>query len=82
MMMWAFDVPDITWDSLTEEEHHEDKAKAEEHEEHPPYTEETLKRAITQGVDPAGEPLDQEMPRWRMSELDLDDLVKFVKTLK
>lgn len=76
MMMLQFDVPDITWDNLTEEEEHE------EHEEHPPYTEETLKRAITQGLDPAGEMLEELMPRWQMSEQDLDDLVDFIKTLK
>ncbi len=82
MMMWSFNVPDITWDKLTQEEHHEQDADMDEHEEHPPYTEETVKRAITRGVDPAGEPLDDEMPRWRMSGQDLDDLVEFIKTLK
>jgi len=82
MMMWRFDVPDITWDNLTQEEHHEEKLGEEEHEEHPPYTEETLRRAITWGIDPAGEPLDELMPRWRLSERDLDDLVDFIKMLK
>ncbi len=82
MMMSYFDVPDITWDNLTQEEHHEAKPGEEEHEEHPPYTEETLKRAITRGIDPAGEPLDELMPRWRMSERDLDDLVEFMITLE
>ncbi len=79
MMMWRFDTPDITWDKLTQEEYHEEE---EEHEEHPPYTEETLKRAITRGINPAGEPLDELMPRWRMSERDLDDLVEFIMTLE
>jgi hypothetical protein len=81
MMMWRFDVPDITWDRLIQEEHHEEVPGEEEHGEHPPYSEEILRRAITRGVDPAGEPLDDEMPRWRMSEPDLDDLVEFIKTL-
>ncbi len=53
----------------------------EEHEEHPLYTEKTLKLAITKGLNTAGEPLDEEMPRWYMSEPDLDDLVGFMKTL-
>jgi mono/diheme cytochrome c family protein len=77
MMMGSFITPDITWDNLTEEEHDEGKG----HDEHPPYTEETLKRAITEGLDPAGEALAVEMPRWRMSEQDLEDLVRFLKTL-
>ncbi len=80
MMMQNFDVPDITWHRLSEEEHHEDEAA--EHEEHPPYTEETLKTAITKGINPAGESLDEEMPRWTMSQQDLDDLVDFLKTLE
>lgn len=81
MMMGRFDVPDITWGTLTQEERHEEERGGEEHEEHPPYTEETLKRAIIRGIDPAGERLDEYMPRWRMSKPDLDDLVEFIKTL-
>ena len=84
MMMSYFDSPNITWHALTQQEEHEEEtgqAGHEEHEEHPPYTELTLKRAITEGVDPAGERLDDEMPRWRMSEQDLADLVEFIKTL-
>ncbi len=82
MMMWVLDVPDITWHNLTEEEGHDEPEGAAGHEEHPPYTEETLKQAITEGVDPGGEPLDEAMPRWRMSEADLNDLIKFIKTLE
>ena len=82
MMMWRFDVPDITWDNLTQEEHQKEEPGQAEHEEHPPYTEETLKSAITRGIDPAGEPLDELMPRWRMSERDLDDLVEFIMALE
>jgi len=82
MMMSYFDAPDITWDNLTEEEHSKDEEGEEKHEEHPPYNEDTLKSAITRGINPAGEPLDEEMPRWRMSGQDLDDLVEFIKTLE
>ncbi len=81
MMMARFDVPDITWGKLTQGEHREENSAKDEHEEHPPYTEETLKSAITRGIDPAGEPLDDEMPHWSMSGQDLDDLVGFIKTL-
>ncbi len=81
MMMWSFNTPDITWDKLTEAEGHGEETGEDEHEEHPPYTEDTLKLAITKGINPAGEPLDEEMPRWRMSEQDLNDLVGFIKTL-
>lgn len=49
--------------------------------EHEPYTDETIKRAITEGVEPNGEPLDWLMPRWSMSDEDLDDLIEFLETL-
>jgi hypothetical protein len=48
---------------------------------HPPYTDETIKRAITEGIEPDGEPMDLTMPRWQMSERDLDDLLEFLKML-
>jgi mono/diheme cytochrome c family protein len=75
MMMGDFEAPDILYSTLTEEEH------GEEHEEHLPYTDETIRRAITHGLDPAGEPLDWVMPRWDMSGDQLDDLLDFLKTL-
>jgi mono/diheme cytochrome c family protein len=76
MMMRAFDAPDIRYETLTSEEHREE----DEHE-HEPWTDETIKRAITEGVEPNGKPLDWQMPRWTMSEADLDDLLEFLKRL-
>jgi cytochrome c oxidase subunit 2 len=74
-VMMGTEIPgDIRYSHLTEEEH-------EEGEEHPPYTDELIKRAITQGLNPAGEPLDPTMPRWHMSDQDLNDLIQFLKTL-
>lgn len=75
MMMGTFEAPDIRYSTLTEAEHEDDN------EAHPAYTEESIKQVITQGFDPAGEPLDWPMPRWRMSERDLDDLVEYLKSL-
>jgi cytochrome c oxidase subunit 2 len=71
MMMQRFDVPNITWPMLT--------APGQDH---PPYTEDTLKQAITEGIDPAGDQLNQFMPRWQMSAGDLNDLVNYIMTLK
>jgi mono/diheme cytochrome c family protein len=81
MMMWGFSASNITWETLTQQERHDEEPSQGQHEEHPPYAEETLKRAIIEGIDPAGELLKAEMPRWRISEDDLDDLVEFIKTL-
>ncbi len=62
--------PKITYKALTEGEH-------EGH----MYTEEDIKRAIREGIEPDGEELDPCMPRWKMSDEDLNDLVEFLKTL-
>jgi cytochrome c oxidase subunit 2 len=50
----------------------------------PPYTDELLKRAILQGLDPAGHPLDKAMPRWqgRLTANQLADLVAYLHTLR
>jgi mono/diheme cytochrome c family protein len=73
--MMGTEIPgDIRYGHLIEEED-------EEGEEHPPYTDELIKRAITLGLNPAGEPLDPTMPRWRMSDQDLDDVIQYLKTL-
>ena len=45
------------------------------------YNEDLIKRAITQGVDQNGHPLDLMMPRWQMSESDLSDLISYLKSL-
>ena len=76
MMMETFSDPDITWHELGAEEHH-----ADGEEDHPPYTAETLKVAITRGINPAGERLSNNMPRWDISVDDLDDLVAYLMTL-
>ena len=72
----TFEAPNVTWPALTEENHDEGGM------EHPPYTEETVRRAIAEGLDPAGKPLEAPMPRWRMPERDLDDLAAYLKTLR
>lgn len=83
-MMTSFTAPDIRYTTLTSGEMAHGDEQGDGHadgEAHPAYTDETLKRAITQGVDPAGEPLQWPMPRWRMSEQNLDDLIAYLKTL-
>lgn len=83
MMMGPFDAPDIRYSTLTSAEHgDEEEGEASSHAmEHPPYTDGTIKRAIIEGIDPAGNPLESFMPRWRISDEDLDDLIDFLKTL-
>lgn len=85
MMMTSFTAPDIRYTTLTSEEMAHGPEEGDGHDgekEHPPYTDETIKRAITQGIDPAGEPLAWPMPRWSMSDEDLDDLITYLKMLE
>ena len=58
--------PDITYNSLTSAE---------------PYTDETIKRAITQGIDESGEQLNIIMPRWKMTAEDLDEILAYLKDM-
>lgn len=53
---------------------------AEGHGEHDSYTDDTLRRAITDGVDPGGERLDPAMPQWSMADADMTDLIAYLKT--
>ena len=45
------------------------------------YNGELIQRAITQGIGANGRQLDMLMPRWQMSESDLNDLITYLKTL-
>lgn len=71
--------PSISYHDLTEEEHEEHEG---EEEAHPPYTDETIKKVIKEGLNPAGEELDSCMPRWQMTDEDLKDLVGYLKALE
>ena len=75
-MMSSFETPDIRYHSLTGEAH------ADDEKDHPPYTDEDIKRAIKEGVDPSGEPLDWQMPRWQMTDGQLSDLIEYLKSLE
>ena len=84
LAMGTVRTPNIQYGLLTGqievEDEHEDEGEEEEHG-HEPYTDETLKRAIVEGIEPDGEELNPFMPRWSISDQDLEDLVSFLKTL-
>jgi len=48
---------------------------------HPAYDVRTLKRAISLGIDPAGNKLHLVMPRYRLSLQDMEDLVAYLQQL-
>jgi mono/diheme cytochrome c family protein len=47
----------------------------------PAYTQALLARAITQGLDSSGELLSPMMPRWVLSESELQDLLQYLEHL-
>ena len=60
--------PGITWEALTLQKR-------------PAYNEQTLKRAITLGIDPAGKPVGAVMPRYQMSYADMNSLLAYLHVL-
>lgn len=69
---------DITWSELTKSYGHEHASGRR----HPPFDAASLKRAIVDGVDPAGHALDGSMPRFRISERDWKALLAYLKVLE
>jgi len=45
------------------------------------YTDDLIRRAVTQGIDAEGKPLDWPMPRWRLTDREWSDLLAYLKTL-
>jgi ABC-type branched-subunit amino acid transport system substrate-binding protein len=68
---------DITWFTLTKEQ----ETARPTGRTHPPYTDETIRKAVTDGVDPAGSALATAHPRFRMETGDLDDLLAYMKAM-
>jgi len=69
---------DITWSELTKSYGHDHEGRRR----HPPFDEASLKRAVTEGVDPGGHPLDGAMPRFTISGRDWKALVAYLKVLE
>jgi len=61
----AIEAPDITYNELIEEG----------------FTDATIKRAIREGLEESGEPLEDAMPRWQMSDADADATIAYLKQL-
>ena len=61
----AIEAPDITYDALI-------KAG---------FTDATIGRAIRDGLDESGKPLEDAMPRWQMSDPDVGAVIAYLKQL-
>jgi cytochrome oxidase Cu insertion factor (SCO1/SenC/PrrC family)/ABC-type branched-subunit amino acid transport system substrate-binding protein len=68
---------DVTWDALTKPY----GTTRSDGRRRPPYDRELLMRAIREGVDSGGAPLDPTMPRYRMSDASLAELVSYLEVI-
>jgi mono/diheme cytochrome c family protein len=81
MHMQRMDAPDIRWSTLASEAHGGHDGGDEHSEAEITYDEAAFMRAVTEGVAPGGATLSRDMPRWKIGEAGLQDLVAFLKTL-
>jgi mono/diheme cytochrome c family protein len=78
-MMHGIPAPDITFSNLTDSNGHEHEFSNRRH---PAFTRETIKAAVVAGIDPAGNTLHEEMPRWiGLNGADLEDLIDYLQAL-
>ncbi len=68
---------EITWSALTRARETESPLAHRR----PAYDLASLRRVMRQGVDPAGHELGVTMPRYKISDQDLDDLIAYLKQL-
>lgn len=69
--------PDVTWDELTKPYGHQHPSGRR----HGPFDERTFARALTEGLDPAGNRMDAAMPRYSLSASEIAALVTYLKGL-
>lgn len=69
--------PDITYANLTDPAGMREPDGSRGH----VYTDETIRRAVTEGVDTEGEPLSWPMPQWRLTDGQWTALLDYLKTL-
>ena len=77
VMMGTHIPGDIRYSSLISGKHH---GEADDEEE-VVYTDEEIKKAIRAGIEPSGESMDRTMPRWNISDEDMNDLLEYLKVL-
>ena len=78
-IMHGIAAPDITFLRLIDTQAHDHEATGRRH---PAFNRETIKAAVVVGIDPAGNRLDDEMPRWTgLSGKDLEDLIDYLQFL-
>jgi ABC-type branched-subunit amino acid transport system substrate-binding protein len=75
------DSPDITWSSLSKPHRRTLPPVAPTSRARPPYSDVLLKRAISLGIDSAGNALLPPMPHYQMTMSEMNDLLAYLKRL-
>jgi len=85
MHMEIMNAPDIRWSALVKDHESESHDEASSDEEHHAgdhvYDFNDFKMAVVQGIHHEGKRLNSDMPRWQMSDDDLNDLIAYLKSL-
>ena len=74
MMFGAFEIPDIRYSELV-------SARSEDGTTVPAWTDSDIARAIRDGVEPDGESLKAPMPRYEMTDAEINDVIAYLKAL-
>lgn len=74
MMFRVVEIPDIRYSALT-------SAQSEDGTTVPAWTDSDIARAIREGVEPDGQRIKAPMPRWDMTDAELDDVIAYLKEL-
>lgn len=74
--MMMMDTPPLRWSYVTDPLGHTHPGGRS----HPPFTESSFKSCVLAGIDPAGNELSTMMPRWQMSNEDLESLIEYLRT--
>ena len=77
MKMMMMDVPALRWETLTNPLGYTHPNGRE----HAAFTESSFKTCVLAGFDPGGNQLSTMMPRWQMSNEDLDELIDYLKII-
>ncbi len=80
MHMETMDAPDIRWSALSSG-HHENEEMADKQEHQGGYNFDDFRNSVVNGKHPDGDEVKKDMPRWKMSDADLKDLMNYLKSL-
>jgi len=74
MMMASYDIPDIRWSTISQPMQMDGETE-------PPYDPDTFARAVREGIGSDGDELESVMPRWQLTDPQVQGLIAYLETL-